>query len=134
MGKLNSFTELEAWREAHKLAISIYKLTKTFPATDRLGLTSQMQRAALPITSNLAEGFGRESLKDARHFYIMARGSLTELQNQLLLARDVDKITPDTFLTLAEKSVVVHKLINSILRALRSKTTPTNSNHQQVTK
>lgn len=117
---IKSFTDLKAWQESHKLAVKIYATTKEFSVSDRFGLVSQMERAAISVSSNLAEGFGRESLKDARHFYVIARGSLVELQNQLLLAKDTNKITDEKFKVLAKQTVLVHKLINGILRTLKN--------------
>lgn len=62
--KIAKFTDLVAWQEAHKLVLMIYKMTKIFPAEERYGLVSQMRRASVSITSNIAEGFGRKSAKD----------------------------------------------------------------------
>ena len=69
-----------------EIAVSVYELTATFPKDELYGLTSQMRRAAVSIGSNIAEGTGRESRRDFRHFVLMARGSTCELQTQLMLA------------------------------------------------
>ena len=87
------------------------------------GLASQMQRAAVSVTSNIAEGFSRQSNKDKSHFYTMALGSLTELQNELLLARDLAYITNEKFLSVADQSVKIHKLINGLIKYLRNRNT-----------
>ena len=134
MGSIKSFSDLEAWQQAHTLAVKIYRVTQKFPASDKFGLVPQMQRSALSVSSNIAEGFGRESLKDARHFYIMARGSLTELQNQLLLAKDTHKLDPTTFKKLAEQSIVVHKLVNGILRSVSNQQRVANNQPTKKTK
>ncbi|KKR76512.1 MAG: hypothetical protein UU21_C0008G0019 [Candidatus Levybacteria bacterium GW2011_GWA2_40_8] len=86
--KIQSFTDLEVWKQAHKLVIEIYRVTKKFPKEERYSLVDQMRRAAISITSNIAEGFSRQGKKEKLQFYFMARGSLTELQNQLLVARN----------------------------------------------
>src|SRR3989344_5276169 len=85
--KIQSFTDLEAWKRGHALTLEIYKITKTFPKEELFGLTSQIRRSALSITSNIAEGFSRKSSKEKIQFYFIALGSTTELQNQLLLSR-----------------------------------------------
>ena len=90
--KIQKFTDLEVWKESHKLVLMIYAVTKNFPKDEMFGLTSQMRRAAVSITSNTAEGFSRHSSKEKLHFYSMAHGSLTELQNQLLISKDVNYI------------------------------------------
>lgn len=92
LGKIRNFTDLVVWQEGHRLALLIYRRTKKFPKVEQFGLVSQMQRAAVSVTSNVAEGFGRRSAKEKRQFYYIASGSLTELQNQVLLSRDLGYI------------------------------------------
>ena len=121
--KIQKFSDLIAWQEGHKLVIGIYEHTKNFPSEEKFSLTSQVRRSAISITSNLAEGFGRQSIKDKIHFYIMARGSVLELQNQLLISRDIRLINRTTFEGLVGKSVVVHKLINGLIRGVRNNET-----------
>jgi len=62
--KINNFTDLNAWKESHKLVLEIYRVTKLFPREEIFGITSQMRRAAVSITSNIAEGFGRYNCKE----------------------------------------------------------------------
>jgi four helix bundle protein len=80
------------------------------------GLTNQIRRAAVSITSNIAEGFSRQSNKEKIQFYSTARGSLTELQNQLLIAKDIKYICANSFNKIAELTVVVSKLINGLIK------------------
>lgn len=87
--KIKQFSDLEAWRESHKLALFIYNVTKEFPKQELFGLTSQMRRAAVSVSSNIAEGFSRSTLKDKANFFTIAKGSLTELESQILLALDL---------------------------------------------
>ena len=117
--KIKSFTDLNVWREAHKLVLKIYSVTKQFPNEEIFGLSNQMRRSAVSVTSNIAEGFSRISFKEKVQFYSMALASLTELQNQLLISKDVKYISLEQFRNLAQRSVVVHKLINGLIKSSR---------------
>lgn len=114
--KIQSFTDLEVWKEAHKLVLLIYVVTKDFPKEELFGLVSQMRRAAVSITSNIAEGFSRFSYKEKTQFYSMSHGSLTELQNQMLIAKDVEYLGLEDFCKLSDQSIIVHKLLNAFIR------------------
>lgn len=116
MSEIKSFTDLIAWREGHKFVLSIYKITKNFPREERYSLVDQMRRAAVSVTSNVAEGFSRRSLKEKAQFYCMAGASLVELQNQLMVAKDVGYLEKKDFDLLANQSVLVHKLINGLIK------------------
>lgn len=116
--KIKNFTDLNAWKEAHKLAIAIYRLVEKFPQSEQFGLSSQIKRAVVSISSNIAEGFSRNTQADKNHFYIMAKSSNTEIQNQLLLARDVKYISGGEFQNLAIKSATVSKLLTGLIKSL----------------
>ncbi len=110
--KIHSFTDLIAWRKAHNLVLMVYKLTDEFPKSEVFGLTNQIRRSAVSVTSNIAEGFSRVTNKDKSQFYAMSLGSLTELQSQLLIARDIGYISKENFMITSELSVEVSKLLN----------------------
>jgi len=114
--KIKSFTDLIAWKESHKLAILIYTITKSFPKEEIYGLTNQIRRAAVSVSSNIAEGFSRRTNADKRQFYYQALGSLTEIQNQLLIAKDIGHLNKDRFKELADQTISVSKLINSLIK------------------
>ncbi|MFQ5753200.1 MAG: four helix bundle protein [bacterium] len=118
-GKIIYFTDLNAWREAHKLALMVYKITTNFPKEELFGLVSQMRRSAVSITSNIAEGFSRQSYKEKVKFYAVAQGSLTELQNQLLVSKDVGYLPADEYEKISQQTIVVHKLINGLIKSSR---------------
>ncbi|HWQ60565.1 MAG TPA: four helix bundle protein [Candidatus Fimivivens sp.] len=120
-GKIRSFTDIVAWQEGHKVVLEIYRVTKSFPKEELFGLVSQMRRCSVSITSNIAEGFGRFSYKEKIQFYFIALGSVTELQNQMLIARDVGLLSKKDFDGLAERSVSVHKLINGLIKGAKQK-------------
>ena len=90
--KITSFTDLHSWQIGHELVLSIYKITTDYPKAELFALTTQMRRASVSITSNIAEGFSRSSWKEKYQFYSMALGSVTELENQLLISRDIGYI------------------------------------------
>ena len=120
-GKIVTFTDLDAWKEGHRLVLMIYEITKKFPKEELYGLIDQIRRAVVSITSNLAEGFSRQSFKEKVQFYYLARGSVTELQNQLLIARDIGYINNEQFQKIANQSILVHKLITGLIKATKSR-------------
>ena len=118
--KIRNFTELNAWKEGHKLVLLVYRIVNTFPSKEQFVLTSQILRAVISITSNVAEGFGRKGLKEKIQFYYMAQASLTEVQNQLIIARDVGYIKGGDFQNIWEQGVLTQKLINGLIRSIKS--------------
>ena len=118
--KIKSFIDLNTWKEGHKLVLEIYKITKTFPKDEQFGLTNQLRRAAVSFTSNIAEGFSRNSYKEKLQFYSMALGSLTEIQNQLLVAKDIGYITREEFDKIAKQTITINKITNGLIK--KSKT------------
>lgn len=113
--KIQNFTDLNVWKDAHALALRVYISTRQFPKEELYGLTSQIRRAAISVPSNIAEGFGRRSQHEKRNFYNIAAGSLTEVQSQLLLARDLQMLSGNEFEELFLKSVSIHKMLNALL-------------------
>jgi len=118
--KIQSFTDLIAWQEAHKLVLMIYIETKKFPREELFGLVNQMRRAVISITSNIAEGFSRRSNKEKTQFYYLSQGSLTEIQNQLIAAKDIGFMNEEIFNQIYDQSIRVNKLINGMIKYFRS--------------
>jgi len=118
--KITNFTDLIAWKEGHRLALSIYKATDSLPKNETYALTDQMRRYGISVTSNIAEGFSRRTGKDKAQFYYIALGSVTELQNQLLLAKDLHYISNSSFEVLTRQAVLVHKLIYGLIKSTRN--------------
>lgn len=83
---MNNLKELKIWQKAIDLSVEVYKITSHFPSDERFGLTSQARRAAVSISSNIAEGAGRTSTKEFNYFLGIANGSSFELQTQLVIA------------------------------------------------
>lgn len=115
--RINTFTDLEAWKQAHALTLLVYKITYSFPKTEIYGLSSQLKRAAVSIESCIAEGFCRYHYKDRLNFYYDSRGSIGEVQSQLLDAKDLNFVDEKNFenaFDLAEKvGVILGGLIRS---------------------
>lgn len=102
-----------------RLVLLIYKLTENFPNKELFSLTDQIRRAAVSITSNIAEGFSRNTKKEKIQFYYTALGSLSESQNQLLIARDLKYLPADSFKEVAEITIHISKLINGLIKSLK---------------
>ena len=118
--KIRTFTDLDAWKEAHQLVLIVYTLTKSFPREEVFGLVQQIRRAVVSISSNIAEGFSRQTYQDKIRFYFMAQGSVTEVQDQLLIARDVAYITPEDFKRVEQQTIIVHKIVNGLIRGAKN--------------
>lgn len=87
--KITKFTDLDVWREAHKLTLLVYRYTSGFPKSETFGLISQLRRAAVSIESCIAEGFSRYHYKKRINFYYDARGSIGEVQSQTITSFDL---------------------------------------------
>jgi four helix bundle protein len=114
--KITTFTKLEAWQVSHQLVILVYTACESLPRNDSLRV--QIERSVLSITSNIAEGFGRQSVVDKRHFYVIARGSAYEVQNQLLVGRDTKKISDSAFEKCAALSITSLRLLHGLIRSI----------------
>ena len=124
--KIKNFTDLDAWKEGHRFVLGIYELAKKFPKKELFGLTVQLERSAVSITSNIAEGFSRYYFKDKMRFYYMARGSISETQNLLIIAKDLKYIEKGLFSTKLDHSCRIQSLINGLIKSISKQST---SNH-----
>lgn len=121
MARSRTYRELIAWQKAMKLARDAYRLGNLFPKREAFGLVAQVQRAAVSVPSNIAEGHGRLTDLQFRHFLGNARGSLCELQTQIELASDLDYIDSKQVKGFMEQSSEVARLINGLITSLREK-------------
>ena len=119
-GKIREFTDLDSWKQSHNLVLLIYKMTKKFPDSERFGLVSQMERAAVSISSNIAEGFGRQTMKEKVQFYYQAHGSLTELKNQLIISKDLGYTNNVQFLQIMDQLIISQKLLRGLITKSKS--------------
>lgn len=115
--RITHFTQLVAWKKNHDLLLSIYRITKKYPREEMFGLTSQTRRAASSITANIAEGYGRFHSKDKARFYLQARGSSSELQNHLILAKDLRYIFISEFEELNNLCIEGYKIICGLINS-----------------
>jgi four helix bundle protein len=115
---MRDFKQLKVWEKAHRLTLSIYKVTRDFPPEERFGLTIQLRRAAASIPSNIAEGCGRTGDRELAHFMSIAAGSASEVEYQLLLSRDLAYFSPQQHRQLDEQVNEVKRMLNSFMQKL----------------
>jgi len=118
---MGDFKDLHVWQLAHALTLDVYQATTTFPAEERYGLTSQLRRAACSVPSNIAEGTGRGGDLELARFLRIARGSASEVEYQLLLARDLRYLNSDRWSTLDTR---VARVSGGLRRLVKSITQP----------
>ena len=114
----DSYRDLIAWQRAIQLSFAIYKLTGAFPKEEIYALSSQLRRAGVSIASNIAEGYGRGSTGEYKQFLGMARGSLLEVQTQLVITRELGFGNPKALERAEDLSEEVGKLLAAYLRKL----------------
>ena len=100
---MEDFRDLKVWTKAHDLTLNVYRSTRAFPKEEMYGLTSQIRRASASIGANIAEGCGRRSDPEMKRFVQIARGSASELEYHLLLAKDLQLLTVEEFKDLERK-------------------------------
>ena len=115
---LSSYRDLRVWQHAIRLALSIYRATETFPKHELYGLCQQMRRAAVSVASNIAEGKGRNSDREFRQFLFHARGSLLELETQILIASELRYLQTSNFEDLRAQTRQVGKSLAGLLNSL----------------
>jgi four helix bundle protein len=117
----SSFQDLRVWQEAMRLAAEIYRGTASFPKHELYGLSQQLRRAAVSVPSNIAEGKGHRSDKEFGHFLFHARGSLLELQTQLMIAEQLQYLPKSEAQHLLSQAEVVGRSLSGLINALGSK-------------
>ncbi|HEV8523185.1 MAG TPA: four helix bundle protein [Terriglobales bacterium] len=113
-----TFRDLIAWQKSIELVSAIYRAAEAFPRTEIYGLTNQLRRAAVSIPSNIAEGQSRHSHPEFHHFLRNARGSLGELETQLIIARNLGFLAPKAADALFERSAELGRILNALLSAI----------------
>ena len=114
MPSVSRLDVVNAWQEARKLVVSVYRLLDSFPKFEKYALCDQIRRAIVSVPSNLAEGSGRSSLKEQIHFIEISYGSLMEAYNQLIIAADLKYIDEQSLESLKPDIDTVAKLLNGL--------------------
>ena len=114
--EIERFEQLEVWKQAHTLTLDVYRLTAGLPADQKFGLTSQMQRAAVSVPANIAEGFKRRGRADKVRFYNIAQGSLEELRYYFILCRDLGYKVE--YQQLAGQADQIGRMLHGLVRAV----------------
>ena len=118
---VRTYQDLIAWQKAIALVTEIYKITETFPKTEIYGLTNQIRRSAVSVPSNIAEGQGRASSGEFRHFLGIARGSLLELETQIIIARNLQFLSSDNAEHLLSLIKEVSKVLYGLIGAMEER-------------
>ncbi|MDP6044643.1 MAG: four helix bundle protein [Phycisphaerae bacterium] len=118
---VRNYKDLAAWRKARALVKRIYGATRLFPKDELYGLTQQICRAAVSVPSNIAEGYGRGSLGDYIRFLQVARGSLFELETQVILANDLEYLTEEQTDSLDEDIQECARILQGLIASLKGK-------------
>jgi four helix bundle protein len=118
---MRNFRKLEVWQRSIRLSKSIYLLTGSFPAKERFGMSSQLQRAAVSVASNIAEGASRRSTLDFARFLRMSLGSAFEVETQLHIAKEVGYLTPEELEAELEELTILQKQINQLITKILSR-------------
>jgi four helix bundle protein len=116
---MKSFKELHVWRKAHEMTMAVYAVTRGFPSDERFGLTSQLRRSASSIASNIAEGCGRRSDREMARFLQIARGSATEVEYQVFLARDLHYLREQEFRRLTLLADELQRMLTALIQRFR---------------
>jgi four helix bundle protein len=117
---MKDFRQLKVWEKAHLLTMAIYRITGAFPREEMYGLVSQMRRAASSIASTIAEGCGRDGDAELARFCSVARGSASELEYQLLLARDLKLLEPNPYGQLSQQAVEIKRMLTVLIQKLNA--------------
>ena len=112
--KIFSFEKLNVWQKSKTLSVDIYKITSKFPDEERFGLISQMRRCSISVSSNIAEGTGRNSPKDKARFTEISFASLMELLNQLIISFELNFIAKDQYELLRKEIEDISRMLNAL--------------------
>ena len=115
---MKDFRQLKVWEKAHQLTLEIYRVTANFPRAETYGLTSQVRRASSSICANLAEGCGRNGDAELARFCGIARGSASELEYHLLLARDLELLQESNHERLAPETTEIKRMLTALIQKL----------------
>lgn len=117
--KIRSHKDLQVWQEAMVLVTEIYRLSENFPESEKFGLTSQIRRSAISIPSNIAEGFARKGNKELIQFLYISIGSLSELETQYEIAKNLNYIKEAKEIT--DKIIFIRIMLANLIKSIKNK-------------
>jgi len=117
---MKDFRTLKVWEKAHALTLVIYKSTESFPKQEMYALTNQIQRAAVSVPANIAEGCGKDSDAELKRYFLISMGSSSELEYLLLLAHDLGYLPENTFRSMTDDLIEIRKMLNAFIQKLRA--------------
>jgi len=121
--RVRSYRDLDVWKVAMELVLSCYRVANGLPGIERYGLASQIRRASVSITANIAEGHGRDYTGDYLRHVSIAKGSLTELETELLIAQRLEYVTADTIQEALQLAASVGKMLRRLSERLSARRT-----------
>jgi four helix bundle protein len=119
-GNYMQWSDLKVWKQAHTLVLEIYSITSSFPRSEIYGITNQLRRASSSVAANIVEGQARNSTKDYINFLYTSRGSLEETRYFLLLSRDLNYVSSETYNKIEAISLTVSKMLNGLIASLKA--------------
>lgn len=122
--RIESYRDLRVWQASMELVTDCYKATESFPKSEIYRLSSQLQRAAVSVPANIAEGQGRHHLKEYLHHLSIAHGSLLELETLVEIATRLGYLSADMLASMQEKTAAIGKMLNGLMASLRGPRTP----------
>ena len=121
---MKTHKDLEVWKNSINLITTIYTVTKSYPKEEIFGLTNQMRRSAVSISSNIAEGAARNSKKDFIHFLHIARGSLAELETQIIVSHNLNYLTGEAFKDFEKELKLIGAQLSGLIKSLKDSIPP----------
>ena len=119
--KVNSYKDLIAWQKSIALVTAVYSLTKNFPAEEKFGIVSQLNRAVVSVPCNIAEGWGRESTKNYLQFLRTSRASLMETETLILISKNLNYLSEEEFVTINKDIEESGKIIQGLIKSIKHK-------------
>jgi len=117
---MKDFRDLKVWQSAHQITLSVYRCTRSFPREETYGIVSQLRRCSASVAANIAEGCGRSGNAEFGRFLTMAMGSASELEYFLLLARDLEYLTPEKHAPVAQEVRTMRRMLNKLLSKVQA--------------
>lgn len=119
--RIKSYKDLIVWQKAILLVTEVYSISKTFPDSEKFGLSNQLNRAVVSVPSNIAEGWGRESNKNQLQFLRISRGSLMEVETLILISKNLNYINDQKFKIISSEIEEVGKILQGLIKSIQQK-------------